>query len=120
MLRGLEWRNAEHLKFCAPRGHLLGHQSHPNDADQTFETNLHCALNQRGKIVVIDSHGRTSTQEVSCPKHGFLASFPDQIALSEFIRFVANKVLTASGHQPVESGAAWIFADDEPSPKSVN
>jgi hypothetical protein len=50
----------------------------------------------------------------------FLASFPDQIALSEFIRFVANKILAAHGHQPTESGAAWIFAEDGPFRKSVN
>jgi hypothetical protein len=106
--------------FVPREGTFLDIKVIPNDADQTFETNLHCALNHCGKIVCIDSHGRTSTQKVSCPKHGFLAAFPDQIALSEFIRFVANKILTASGHQPIEPGAAWIFTDDEPFPKSVN
>jgi len=105
--------------FMPREGPFLRIKVVPNDPGQTFETNLHCALNHCGKIVFIDSHGRTSTQNVSCPKHGFLASFPDQIAFSEFIRSIANKILAADGHEPVESGATWI-CDDELLLKSVN
>jgi hypothetical protein len=56
---------------------------------------------------------------VSCPKHGFLTSFPHQIALGEFVKFLANKILAANGHELIQAGAVSIFGDNE-IPESVN
>ena len=92
----------------------------PNDADQTFQTNLQCSRNRCGKTVVIDSDGPKTIQHVSCPRHGFLASFPHQSALGEFVRFLANKILAANGHDLIEAGAASIFGDEHPRSESVN
>lgn len=92
----------------------------PNDADQTFQTNLQCSLNHCGKTVVIDSNGPGTVQSVSCPQHGFLASFPHRIALGEFVRFLANRVLAESGHELIEAGAPSIFGDENRLPESAN
>ena len=92
----------------------------PNDADQTFRTNLNCSRNHCGKTVVIDSDGPKTIQNVSCPQHGFLTSFPHQSALGEFVRFLANQILAASGHELIEAGAPSIFGDDELCGQSVN
>jgi hypothetical protein len=62
----------------------------PNDANETFDTSVHCPKDGCGRIVDIDSDGPKSVQSVSCPKHGFLTSFPHQNALGEFVRFSAN------------------------------
>jgi|SRR3954454_11239651 hypothetical protein len=91
-----------------------------NDEDDTFETNLLCMQDHCGETVNIDSDGPKTMQSVSCPKHGFLASFPHQSALGEFVRFLSNKVLAANGHKLIEEGAASIFGDAEPLPRSVN
>jgi hypothetical protein len=91
-----------------------------NDIDDTFETNLHCSRNHCGTTVNIDSGGPKTIQRVSCPKHGFLASFPDQIALGEFVRLLSNKILAANGHSLIEEGASFVFGDDEPLPEFVN
>jgi hypothetical protein len=92
----------------------------PNDADQTFQTNLQCSRNRCGKTVVIDSHGPSTVQSISCPQHGFLTSFPHQNALGEFVRFLANKILAASGHELIEDGATSVFGEDDLLPDSVN
>ena len=91
-----------------------------NDEDDTFETNLLCSQNHCGEMVNIDSEGPKTIQSVSCPKHGFLAAFPHQTALGEFVRFLSNKVLAASGHKLIEEGAASIFGDAQLPPKTVN
>jgi hypothetical protein len=92
----------------------------PNDVDGTFETNLHCSRNHCGETVHIDSNGPKTIQSVSCPKHGFLASFPHQIALSEFVRFLSNKILAANGHKLIEEGALFILGNDAPLSKFLN
>jgi hypothetical protein len=92
----------------------------PNDADQTFQTNLQCSRNRCGKTVVIDSHGPSTVQSISCPQHGFLTSFPHRSALGEFVRFLANKILAASGHELIEAEAPSIFGEDDLLPESVN
>jgi hypothetical protein len=56
-----------------------------NDKENSFETTLHCSRKQCGEIVNIDSEGPKTTHRVSCPKHGFLTSFPQKIALLEFV-----------------------------------
>jgi hypothetical protein len=91
-----------------------------NDADDSFETNLHCSRNHCGEIVNIDSDGPKTIQSVSCPKHGFLTSFPHQIALGEFVRFLANKILAANGHKLIEEGATSIFGGNASRPEVVN
>ena len=91
-----------------------------NDADETFETNLCCSRKHCGKTVVIDSDGPQTVQNVSCSKHGLLASFPHRFALGEFVRFVANKTLARNGHELIEAEALSIFGDDEPLPESSN
>jgi hypothetical protein len=69
---------------------------------------------------MIECDGPRTTQSVSCPKHGFLTSFPHQIALGEFIRFSANKILAANGHELIEAEAVSIFGDLSPPAPSVN
>jgi hypothetical protein len=91
-----------------------------DDAEDSFETNLHCSRKQCGEIVNIDSDGPKTIQRVSCPKHGFLTSFPHKIALLEFVRSLANKTLAASGHKLIEHGATSILGDNEVAPRTVN
>lgn len=47
-----------------------------NDAEDSFETNVHCSRNDCGQIVNIDSGGPTTIHSVSCPNHGFFDFFP--------------------------------------------
>jgi len=84
-----------------------------NDTEDSFETNLHCSRKYCGEIVNIDSEGPKTIQRVSCPKHGFLNSFPHKIALLEFVRCLANKILAASGHQLIDQGAASILGGND-------
>jgi hypothetical protein len=92
----------------------------PNDADGSFETNLLCSIRNCEKTVFIDSDGPKTIQNVSCPQHGFLTSFPHQSALGEFVRLSANKILAASGHDLIEAGALSIFEGADTIPESVN
>ena len=91
----------------------------PND-DDTFETNLCCALYNCGKTVAIDSDGPKSIQNISCIDHGFLTSFPHQLALGEFVRYSANKILAMNGHRLIEEGAAFIVGDEATPPELMN
>jgi len=84
-----------------------------NDTEDSFETNLHCSRNYCGEIVNIDSDGPKTIQRVSCPKHGLLTSFPQKIALLEFVRCLANKILAANGDKLIEQGAASILGNKE-------
>jgi len=84
-----------------------------NDTEDSFETNLHCSRKYCGEIVNIDSEGPKTIQRVSCPKHGFLTSFQHKIALLEFVRCLANKILAASGHQLIDQGAASILGGND-------
>jgi len=84
-----------------------------NDTEDSFETNLHCSRNHCGEIVNIDSDGPKTIQRVSCPKHGLLISFPQKIALLEFVRCLANKILAASGDKLIEQGAASILGGND-------
>jgi hypothetical protein len=79
--------------------------------DGTFETNLYCALNGCGKSVTIESDGPKAIQIISCAEHGVLTSLPHQIALREFVRFLANEILARNGHELIEAGAVSIFGD---------
>jgi|SRR5881275_829468 len=93
----------------------------PNDAEQTFETNLRCSRKHCGTIVSVDSDGPKTIQSVSCPNHGFLVSFPDRRSLGEFIRFSANQILAATGHELIEDDAGSVFGDHKVQlPHSVN
>jgi len=98
---------------------LLEIEVRSND-DDTFETNLCCALNQCGKTVDIDSHGPEAVQHVSCPKHGFLTSFPHRVALGEFVRRLANEILEKNGQRLIDSRAAFIVGEEQPDPESMN
>ena len=91
-----------------------------NDNDDTFETNLCCALSHCGETVDIDSDGPRTLQNVSCPKHGFLTSFPDQVALGEFVRCLANKILAMNGDRLIDAGAAFIVGEEQPRPESIH
>jgi hypothetical protein len=88
--------------------------------DETFETVLCCALIHCGKTVIIDSNGPKTVQNVKCPGHGLLITFPDQMALGEFVRLSANKILAADGHVLIEPGALSIFGDEPSLPESMN
>ena len=93
----------------------------PNEEDDdTFETALCCALSRCGKTVDIDSNGPNAVQNVSCPKHGFLTSFPHLAALGEFVRCLANKILETNGRRLIEARAAFIVGDQQPRPESMN
>ena len=98
---------------------LLEIKVRSND-DDTFETNLCCALSQCGKTVDIDSDGPKAVQNVFCPKHGFLRSFPHRVALGEYVRCLANKFLEKNGHRLIDAGAAFIVGDEQPQPESMN
>jgi len=88
--------------------------------DDTFETSLCCALSLCGKTVDIDSNGPKAVQNVSCPKHGFLTSFPHQVALGEFVRCLANRILEKNGQTLIDAGAAFIVGDEQPRPETMN
>jgi hypothetical protein len=88
--------------------------------DDTFETNLCCALSRCGKTVDIDSDGPTGVQNVSCPKHGFLTSFPHRVALGEFVRYLANKILEKNGRRLIDARAAFIVGDERLRPETMN
>lgn len=90
-----------------------------NDIDATFETNLCCALSNCGKTVDIESQGPKAVQNVSCPRHGFITSFPHRIALGEFIRSSANKILAINGHRLIDVGAAFIVGEQR-KPESMD
>lgn len=105
--------------FISPEPVHLEIEVRRND-DDTFETNLCCALRHCGKTVDIDSFGPKTVQNVSCPKHGFLTSFPHQVALGEFIRRMANKILAMNGHKLIDAEAAFIVGGDQPRPQSMN
>ena len=98
---------------------LLEIEVRSND-DDTFETNLCCALTQCGRTVNIDSHGPEAVQNVSCPKHGFLTSFPHRVALGEFVRYSANKILEKNGQRLIDAWAAFIVDDGQLRPESMN
>ena len=98
---------------------LLEIEVRSND-DDTFETNLCCALGRCGTTVDIDSHGLEAVHNVSCPKHGFLTSFPHRVALGEFIRYLANKILEKKGQRLIDAGASFIIGDEQPLPESMN
>lgn len=102
-----------------PQPVLLEIRVRSND-DDTFETKLCCALRQCGKTVDIDSDGPKTVQNVSCPKHGFLTSFPHRVALGEFVRCLANKILEKNGERLIDVGAAFIVGDEQPRPESVH
>jgi hypothetical protein len=98
---------------------LLEIEVKSND-DDTFQTDLCCALNQCGRTVDIDSDGPKAVQNVSCPKHGFLTSFPHRVALGEFVRCLANKILKMNGDRLIEAEAAFVIGDEQPRPESIN
>jgi hypothetical protein len=98
---------------------LLEIKVRSND-DDTFETKLCCALTQCGKTVDIDSEGPKAVQNVSCPRHGFLTSFPHRVALGEYIRCLANKILESNGQRLIDAGAAFIVGDEQSPPESMN
>jgi hypothetical protein len=98
---------------------LLEIEVRAND-DDTFETNLCCALSQCGKTVDIDSDGPKAVQNVSCPKHGFLTAFPHRVALGEFVRCLANKILGMNGRRLIDAEAPFIIGDEQPRPESMN
>ena len=106
--------------FILPQPIHLKIEVRRNDDDDTFETNLCCALSQCGETVDIDSDGPRTVQNVSCPKHGFLTCFPHQVALGEFVRCLANKILEMNGDRLIDAGAAFIIGDERPRPESIN
>ncbi len=91
-----------------------------NQDDGTFQTDLFCDLNHCGKNVSIFSDGPRTTQNVRCAEHGLLTSFPNQAAFREFVRFVANKILTKTGHELINPGATCILGENQTPPESMN
>ena len=106
--------------FISPESGYLKIEVKRNDDDDTFDRNLCCALSQCGETVEIDSAGPKTVQNVSCPKHGFLASFPHKVALGEFIRCLANWILETNGGTLIEAEAAFIIDDEQPRPESMS
>jgi hypothetical protein len=91
-----------------------------DQSDGMFQANLFCDLNHCGKGVTIFSNGPKTTQNLRCLEHGLLTSFPDQTAFQEFVRFFANKLLKAKGHELIEREAMCIVGEDQTSPESMN
>ena len=91
-----------------------------SNEDDTFETNLCCALHQCGKTVDIDSDGPKAVQMVSCPEHGFLTSFPHRFALGEFVRYLANRILERNGLRLIDAEAEFIVGGEQPRLESIN
>ena len=106
--------------FISPESDYLKIEVKRNDDDDTFDTNFCCVLSQCGETVEIDSAGPKTVQNVSCPKHGFQASFPHQVALGEFVRCLANEILGMNGDRLIDAGAAFIIGDERPRPESIN
>ena len=98
---------------------LLEIKVRSND-DDTVDTNLCCAVSQCGKTVDIDSEGPTALQNVSCPEHGFLTSFPHQVALGEFVRCLSNKILEKNGQRLIDAEATFIVGAEQLRPESIN
>ena len=111
---------AKSLTFISPKPTLLRVEVTSNDADDTFETSVHCSQNDCHRIVDIDSEGPKTLRSVSCPKHGFLTSFPHQSALGEFVRVSANEILAANGRELIETEALFIIGNIEPHARSGN
>jgi hypothetical protein len=91
----------------------------PNDANDTFDTSVHCSKDGCSMIVDLDSAGPKTIQSVSCPKHGFLATFQHLNALGDFVRFSANEILTAMGHELIGTEAFSIFGNAQPPARSI-
>jgi len=106
--------------LISPESVYLKIEVRRNDDDDTFDTNLCCALSQCGETVEIDSGGPKTVQNVSCPKHGFLTSFPHQVALGEFVRCSANKILEESGDRLIDVEATFIIGDNKVRRESMN
>src|SRR5215469_18678326 len=106
--------------FVSPKSVYLKIEVRRNDDDDTFDTNLCCALGQCGKMVEIDSGGPKTVQNVFCPKHGFLTSFLHQVALGEFVRCLANKILEENGDRLIDVEASFIIGDKKVRRESMN
>ena len=91
-----------------------------NSDDGSFQTDLLCDLNHCGKNVSIFSDGPKTIQNVRCVDHGLLTSFPDQTALREFVRFIANKILTINGQELIGRSATCILGENRTPPESMN
>ena len=109
----------DELTFVLPKPGNVEIKVNPNGHD-TFETNLCCALSHCGKTVDIDSDGPKSVQNLSCPEHGFLTSFPHQVALMDFVRRFANEILEMHGHTLIDAEAAFIVGGEQSQPKWMN
>jgi hypothetical protein len=90
-----------------------------NQDDGTFQTDLLCDLNHCGKNVSIFSDGPRTTQNVRCAEHGLLTSFPNQAAFREFVRFIANKILTKTGHELINPGG-YMHSGRKPNTARIN
>ena len=103
-----------------PESWFLEIRVRQNDADDTFETSLHCSRNGCGKTAVIDRDGPKTIQSVSCLEHGLLATFQNQVTLGEFVRISANEILSRDGNRLIEAGAVSIFGEEQPFPDPMN
>jgi len=117
---GLQWGVPDIPNLVPREPTFLRVEVTSNDADQTFETSVYCSKKDCRRIVDIDSDGPKTVQSVSCPKHGFLGSFPHLDALGDFVRFSANKILAANGHELIKTEALFIFGNTEPPDRSIN
>jgi hypothetical protein len=70
--------------------------------------------------MTIFSDGPKAVQNVLCPKRGFLTSVPHRVALGEFVRCLANKILEKNGQRLIDSGSAFVVGDAPPRPESMN
>ena len=92
----------------------------PDEDNGTTQTDLFCNVNHCGKLVTVVSNGPKTVQQVVCPEHGLLTSFPDQATFREFLRVTANKILAMKGHPLIESGTPAISGDELKPPESTN
>jgi len=88
---------------------------------QTVETTFVCKVIQNcGKRVDLYSDGPNTAQNVVCPEHGKICTFPNYAAFRETMKLLVNKILAANGHDLLSDATKYVHVDDNPDPSKVN
>jgi hypothetical protein len=88
---------------------------------QTVETTFVCRVTKNcGKRVDLYSDGPNTTQNVVCPQHGKICTFPNYATFRETVKLVVNKILAANGHDLLTDATKHVPGDDNRDPSKVN
>lgn len=87
---------------------------------ESVETDFVCDKGGCGKSIDVYSDGAKTVQNVVCPEHGLLTSFPSFAALQEFTALCANKILEANDHDTIGKDTKVAAINDHPDPSTVN